>query len=160
MRRQLLILTLVAGLAGGGIALAGHVTPVDPAGVPTGFLVAHNRVAEVPVSALARAAAANGAEVTIHHVRLGPNAPIAWHTHPGPVFVLIERGAFIYEHAQGSMCVRTTYEAGSGFVDPGFGKVHQAVAGPEGVDLYAVYILPPGSARHLIPTEPAAACIQ
>ena len=162
MRKQILVIAaLVTGLAavaGGGIAIASHVTEVDPAAVPVGFLAAHNRVAEVPVSAFARAAAADGAEVTVQHIRLAPNQAIPWHTHPGPVFVLIERGAFTYEYAQGSQCLRTTYEAGTGFVDPGFGKTHQATAGPAGAEIYALYVLPPGSANQLIPTAPDPDC--
>ena len=158
MRKQLLIFGLAAAVGGGGVALAAHVTEVDPAAVPTGFLAAHNRVADVPLSPFARAAAADGAELTVQHIRLVPNQPIPWHTHPGPVFVLIERGAFTYEYPQGSRCLRTTYTAGQGFVDPGFGNVHQATAGPEGAEIYAVYVLPPGSQNHLIPTDPAPAC--
>jgi quercetin dioxygenase-like cupin family protein len=159
MRKELVIVLLVTALAFGGIAVAAHVTPVDPGDVPVGFLAAHNRVAEVPVSALARAAATDGIEMSVQHIRLAPNQPIPWHTHPGPVFVLIERGEFVYEHAQGSKCIATTYAAGEGFVDPGFGKVHQATAGPEGAEVYAVYFLPPGSEQTLILTDPARACV-
>lgn len=161
MRKHILViaaLTALMAVAGGGVAIASHVTEVDPATVPPGFLAAHNRVGDVPLSAFARAAAADGAEVTVQHIRLVPNQPIPWHTHPGPVFVLIERGAFTYEHAQGSKCIRTTYGANTGFVDPGFGKVHQATAGPAGAEIYALYVFPPGSANHLIPTDPDPAC--
>ena len=162
MRKQTLAIaafaTGLAAVMGGGIAIASHVTEVDPATVPVGFLAAHNRVADVPVSAFARAAAADGAEVTVQHIRLAPNQAIPWHTHPGPVFVLIERGSFTYEAAQGSKCVRTTYEANTGFVDPGFGKTHQATAGPAGAEIYALYVLPPGSPNQLIPTAPDPAC--
>jgi quercetin dioxygenase-like cupin family protein len=162
MRKHILVIaalvTGIAAVAGGGIAIASHVTEVDPAAVPVGFLAAHNRVADVPVSAFARAAAADGAEVTVQHIRLVPNQPIPWHTHPGPGIALIERGSFTYEAAQGSKCVRTTYEAGEGFVDPGFGNVHQATAGPAGAEIYVIYVLPPGSANQLIPTAPDPAC--
>lgn len=158
MRIQLVIAAFVVAVASAGAAVASHVAEQDPATVPAGFLAAHNRVAEVPVSALARAAAADGAEVTVQHIRLNPGQPIPWHTHPGPVFVLIERGAFTYEYAQGSACVSTTYAEGQGFVDPGFGQVHQATAGPAGAEIYAVYILPPGSDQHLIRTDPSTAC--
>jgi hypothetical protein len=160
-KRALVVTAFATGLAviaGGGVAIASHVTEVDPATVPTGFLAAHNRVEEVPVSAFARAAASSGAEVTVQHIRLAPNQPIPWHTHPGPVFVLIERGAFTYEYAQGSKCIRTTYGASTGFVDPGFGNTHQATAGPAGAEMYALYVLPPGSANHLIPTAADPAC--
>jgi hypothetical protein len=159
MRKQILAVAVITALAAAGIAVASHVTEVDPGTVPTGFLAAHNRVAEVPVSAFARAAAADGAEVTVQHIRLAANQAIPWHTHPGPVYVLVERGAFTYERAQGSKCLRTTYEANTGFVDPGFGHVHQANAGAAGAEIYAVYVLPPGSANHLIPTAPDPACI-
>lgn len=158
MSKRLLIAVTVVTLASGGVAVAGHVTTVDPATVPVGFLATHNRVAEVPISAFARAAAADGAELTVQHIRLVPNQAIPWHTHPGPVFVLIEHGAFTYEHARGSKCESVTYEAGQGFVDPGFGSVHQATAGPAGAEIYAVYVLPPGSHHHLIRTDPAPAC--
>ncbi|MFP5336866.1 MAG: hypothetical protein ACLGIV_16285 [Actinomycetes bacterium] len=157
-RRILVPLVVAAAVASGGVAAASHVGEVDPANVPVGFLTAHTRVTDVPVSALARAAAADGAEMTVQHIRLAANQPIPWHTHPGPVFVLIERGAFTYETTQGSTCVSTTYEAGEGFVDPGFGTVHQATAGPSGAEIYAVYVLPPDSDRNLIPSDPAAAC--
>lgn len=157
-RKRFLIAVATAAVASGGVVAAGHVATVDPATVPVGFLATHNRVAEVPISAFARAAAADGAELTVQHIRLVPNQPIPWHTHPGPVFVLIERGAFTYEYARGSKCVSETYEAGQGFVDPGFGSVHQATAGPAGAEIYAVYVLPPGSHHHLIRTDPAPAC--
>lgn len=157
LQRLLVTGTIVLAVSG-GVAVAGHVTTLDPATVPAGFLTAHNRVGDVPISALARAAGSDGAELTVQHIRLVPNQPIPWHTHPGPVFVLIERGSFTYQFAQGSNCVSTTYEAGQGFVDPGFGKVHQATAGPNGAEIYAVYVLPPGSHNHLIRTDPAPAC--
>ncbi len=162
MRRKLVIITFGAALAltAVAVAVAGHVTRIDPASVPVGFLAAHNRVADAPVAPFARAMAADGAEVTVQHIRLAPNQPIAWHTHPGPVFVLIERGAFTYEYAQGSKCIATTYTESQGFVDRGFGFVHQATAGPAGAEIYAVYVLPPGSQSHLIPItgDPPAAC--
>lgn len=60
--------------------------------MPTGFFVAHNYVADVPVSGIARAVAPNGADVFVQHLSLGPNLVFAWHTHPGPVVVLSGAG--------------------------------------------------------------------
>jgi len=84
MRKLILVAATMAAVMGGGMALASHLTEVDPATVPPGFLTAHNRVGDVPVSAFARAAAADGAEVTVQHIRLIANQAIPWHTHPGP----------------------------------------------------------------------------
>jgi hypothetical protein len=157
---------LVVGAAlilGTGVAVASHVTEVDPATVPTGFLAAHNRVAEFPVGPFARAAAANGAEVYVQHARLNPfGTPgdrTGWHTHPGPVIVTVVKGSLTYEDAHAGECRRRTYEAGSGFVDPGYGHVHRAVAGASTLDFYAVYVLPPGTPNHLIPADAPEECV-
>lgn len=148
----------ITALGAAGAAIAGHVTQVDPATVPTGFLAAHNRIGDVPVSALARAVNPDGADVFVQHVRLGANAPTGWHTHPGPALVTVVKGSLTYEDAEAKTCNRITYAAGEGFVDRGFGHVHRAVAGADGVDFYVVYLLPPGTATHVIPVSAPAEC--
>jgi quercetin dioxygenase-like cupin family protein len=151
-------LAAIAVLALAGGALATHVAQVDPATVPTGFLAAHNAVRDVPVSALARAVTPNGADAFIQHVRLDPNVPTGWHTHPGPAIVAVVEGSVTYEEAEANRCVDATYLAGEGFVDRGFGHVHRAIAGADGVDFYVVYLLPPGSATHVIPANAPPEC--
>jgi quercetin dioxygenase-like cupin family protein len=147
-------LAAVAMLTGGAVALGAHVTEVDPATVPTGFLAAHNSIADVPVGPFKRAVKRNGADFFVQHVRLGANAPTGWHTHPGPAFVQVVKGALMYEDA----CKRASYGPGQGFVDRGFGHVHRAIAGPDGVDFYVVYVLPPDSATHVIPADQPSGC--
>jgi quercetin dioxygenase-like cupin family protein len=151
-------LAAIAVLAFAGGALANHVTQVDPATVPTGFLAAHNSIRDVPVSALARAVTPDGTEAFIQHVRLGPNGQTGWHTHPGPAIVTVARGSIAYEDAEANRCIDTTYAAGEGFIDRGFGHVHRAIAGADGVDFYVVYLLPPGSATHVIPSSAPPVC--
>jgi len=158
MKRLIFILPAAVALAVVGVAVASHVTPVDPATVPTGFLVAHNSIGDVPVSALVRAVTPDGADVFIQHVRLGANGATGWHTHPGPAIVTVVQGAVTYEDAAANSCHDATYTAGQGFVDRGFGHVHRAIAGADGVDFYVVYILPPGSPTHVILTSPPEAC--
>jgi len=157
--KPLLPLVLTALIVGGGsVALASHVTQVDPATVPTGFLAPHARIDAVGVNNLARAVKPNGAELSIQHVRLSPNQATAWHTHPGPVLVAIASGSLTYEDAHATECRRTTYTAGEGFTDPGFGHVHRAIAGPSGADFYPVYVLPKRSATHLIDATAPPEC--
>lgn len=151
-------LVVVAALAGSGPAMANHVSQVDPATVPTGFLAAHNSVSHVPVSVIARAVQRGRADVFIQHVRLDANAPTSWHTHPGPAIVTVIDGALTHEDASNDRCRHATYRTGQGFVDQGFGHVHRAVAGPAGADFYVTYILPPGSPTQLIPASPPHAC--
>jgi quercetin dioxygenase-like cupin family protein len=156
--RWILALAAVAALAAVSGAVASHVTQVDPATVPTGFLAAHNSIRDVPVSALARAATPDGTDAFIQHVRLGPNLTTGWHTHPGPAIVSVVKGSVTYEDAEANRCIDTTYAAGEGFIDRGFGHVHRAIAGANGVDFYVVYLLPPGSVTHVIPTSAPPEC--
>jgi len=71
-----------------------------PATVPTGFLAAHNSIADVPISALARAVNADGADVFVQHVRLPANMSAGWHKHPGPALVEVVNGSLTYEDAK------------------------------------------------------------
>ena len=159
MRSKWLVpIALVVAIGSASVALASHVTQVDPATVPTGFLAAHNSIDQVPVSSLARAVAAGGADVFVQHVRLGPSVATGWHTHPGPALVEVVNGSLTYEDEEANSCRRLEYAAGRGFVDRGFGHVHRAVAGPDGVDFYVVYILPPGSETHVIPADAPEQC--
>jgi hypothetical protein len=160
MRSRLVPLLFLTSIIGSGVAVASHVTQVDPAAVPTGFLAAHNSIGAVPVSALARAVTPDGADVFVQHVRLGATVPTGWHTHPGPAIVAVvgEKSALTYEYADANQCKRITYVGGEGFVDRGFGHVHRAIAGPDGADFYVTYVLPPGSETHVIPATAPEAC--
>jgi hypothetical protein len=157
--RSRLVLAVTAGvLAAGGAAIASHVTEVDPATVPTGFLAAHNSIADVPVSALARAVSPNGTDLFVQHVRLGGNTATGWHTHPGPALVSVVKGTVTYEDAKANRCRQAEYGPGEGFVDRGFGHVHRAIAGAGGVDFYVTYLLPRGSETHVIAADAPAEC--
>jgi hypothetical protein len=153
-------LAAITAVMSTGVAVASHVTQVDPATVPTGFLAAHSSIDEVPLASLARAVTPDGADVFVQHVRLGANVATGWHTHPGPAIVSVvgENSALTYEDAEANSCKRVTYVGGQGFVDRGFGHVHRAVAGPGGADFYVTYLLPPGSENHVIGAPAPSEC--
>jgi quercetin dioxygenase-like cupin family protein len=153
-RRWLLLLAFGVVPIGGTVALATHVPQVDPATVPTGFLATHNSVDQLRVSPFARAIKRDRADVIVQHVRLGPNVATGWHTHPGPAIVTVVGGALTYEDA----CDSAVYGPGQGFLDRGFGHVHRAIAGQNGADFYVTYVLPTGSATHVISANEPASC--
>ena len=134
MRLRVIAVAAIGGavVLGVGVAFAAHAPEIDPATVPTGFFVAHNYVADIPVSPIARAVKPNGADVFVQHLSLGANQVFAWHTHPGPVVVTVRSGSLVYQDAGPNACRDRTYTAGQGFVDPGFGHVHRVIAGPAG----------------------------
>jgi hypothetical protein len=156
--RLMLAVAALAVVVGGGVAIASHAPEIDPATVPTGFFVAHNDVADFPVSPIARAVQPNGADVFVQHLSLGANQVFAWHTHPGPVVVTVRSGSLNYQDAGPNACRDRIYTAVQGFVDPGFGHVHRVIAGPSGAEIYSTFFLPPGSENHLVIAPPVEEC--
>jgi quercetin dioxygenase-like cupin family protein len=97
------------------------------------------------------------AEVYTYRITLPPGAIIPWHTHPGPVFGVINAGELtIYQDLVG--CA-TTYGAGAAvFVPLGMThEEHNEGAGP--LELVATYVVPEGSPIR-VPAQPpgGAAC--
>jgi len=50
----------------------------------------------------------------ILHFHIAPDGHTGWHSHPGPVFVMIKSGTMTLEQSDGSIAV---YPAGTGFVE-------------------------------------------
>jgi hypothetical protein len=147
VRRHLILLFLAAGVAAGVAGAA--ITQVDPSTVPTGFLVANNDVKtplKVKVAGGPEHVLPDGADIYVQHAAIPPGGSTGWHTHAGPVFVMMVNGALTLYDGDDPTCTGTSYSAGSGFVDRGFGHVH--IARNEGsvpAEFYAFYELPAGS---------------
>jgi quercetin dioxygenase-like cupin family protein len=84
-----------------------------------------------------------------------PGGDTGWHTHPGPVVVVVKTGALTEYHSDGTM---TVHPAGSVFFEMK-DEVHRAVNQTGGVaEVYATFISPAG-AQPLIPApDPGVAC--
>ncbi|GAC1410248.1 MAG: cupin domain-containing protein [Gemmatimonadaceae bacterium] len=96
------------------------------------------------------------ADVEVVQLTIAPSGITGWHSHPGPVFVVVTAGALtVYEAGQAGQagqadeadenpCTPTVYPAGTGFVETG-GRVH--VARNDGnvpAKLFATSIAPVG----------------
>src|SRR5215471_11010854 len=86
-----------------------------------------------------------------------PGGDTGWHTHPGPVVVVVKSGALTEYHSNG--CV-TVHPAGSVFFEKA-DEVHRAVNQTGGeAQVYATFISPTGS-QPLIPAhDPGGVCRQ
>jgi quercetin dioxygenase-like cupin family protein len=84
-----------------------------------------------------------------------PGAETGWHTHPGPVVVIVKSGALTEIHSNG--CV-TVHPTGSAFFETK-GEVHNAINQTGGVsEVYATFLSPAG-AQPLIPaSDPGGVC--
>lgn len=84
---------------------------------------------------------------------LQPGAQFPWHSHRGPVVVVVDSGQLTYVDAD--TCLTQTYSAGQAFVDPGQGHVHTAFNPTNGPTvLVATFFAAPAEGPLLIPAEP------
>jgi len=80
------------------------------------------------------------ADAAVQKILLEPSEGPNWHTHAGPVMVIVKSGSFAFVDDD---CSETTYTAGQVFVDEGFGHVHRAYnPGPGTTEVWAVYVIP------------------
>jgi quercetin dioxygenase-like cupin family protein len=94
------------------------------------------------------------ADAAVQKILLEQGEGPSWHTHAGPVTVIVKSGSFTLVDDD---CSETTYTAGQVFVDEGFGHVHRAYnPGPGTTEVWAVYVIPAGAG--LIIPAPAAEC--
>jgi len=103
--------------------------------------------------------APSAGEVIVQEVTIAPNGTTGWHSHPGPVVVIVKAGALTYVREDHGACLETVYAAGTAFVDPGQGHVHTAFnRGTENLVLIATYFdVPAGtSPRTDVPVAPPA----
>ena len=99
-------------------------------------------------------------EVVVQEITIAPGGTTGWHSHPGPVVVVVKAGTLTYVREARGECIDTPYAAGSAFVDPGQGHAHTAFnLGSDNLVLVATYFDVPagaGAQRIDVPVVPAA----
>jgi quercetin dioxygenase-like cupin family protein len=79
----------------------------------------------------------------IVHFHFAPGGHTGWHSHPGPVFVMVTAGTLTLEHSDGSVAV---YPAGTGFVeDPHRVHIARNESATEEMELDAFILIPLGA---------------
>ncbi|MFN2511834.1 MAG: cupin domain-containing protein [Pyrinomonadaceae bacterium] len=69
-----------------------------------------------------------------------PGGHTGWHSHPGPVVVLVNSGEMSFYDGDDPTCTGRTYSRNQAFVDSGQGHVHIARnEGSEPLELYVTY---------------------
>ena len=93
-------------------------------------------------------------DARVVEIRILPGGHAGWHTHPGPVFVMVTAGTLTLYHAD-DPTTGVDYYAGSGFVDQGGGHVHDARnEGDIDVELVAFFLTPIGTPIRIDADEP------
>ncbi|TAK01927.1 MAG: cupin domain-containing protein [Chloroflexota bacterium] len=104
--------------------------------------------------------APDAGEVIVQEITIAPGGTTGWHSHPGPVVVVVKAGALTYVREDHGGCFETVYPTGTAFVDPGQGHVHTAFnGGTENLVLYATYFdVATGSSPRIDEPVAAPAC--
>jgi quercetin dioxygenase-like cupin family protein len=62
-------------------------------------------------------------DTVVQQVTIAPGGSTGWHSHPGPVVVLIASGTMSFYDSEDPSCTAKTYETGKAFIDSGQGHV-------------------------------------
>lgn len=98
----------------------------------------------------------NARETVVQQIVIAPGGTTGWHSHPGPVVVLIKSGTMSFYSSEDPTCTARIYSAGQSFVDSGQGHVHIARnEGTTNLELWATYFdVPPGGAFRIDAANP------
>ena len=84
-------------------------------------------------------------DVAVQRIVFPPESHSGWHTHPGPVFILVKTGTVTFYEADDPTCTPIVRTAGQGYLDLG---EHAHIARNEGVvdaENIVTYLAPPGA---------------
>ena len=82
----------------------------------------------------------NARDTVMQQVIIAPGGYTGWHTHPGPVLVLVKAGALTLYSSEDPTCMGRTYTAGQAFIDRGQGHVHIGRnEGSENLEIWSAY---------------------
>ena len=98
----------------------------------------------------------NAQETVMQQIIIAPGGHTGWHSHPGPVVVVIKSGQMSFYDGDDPTCTVRTYSVGQAFVDSGQGHVHIARnEGAANLELWATYFdVPPGGAFRIDAASP------
>lgn len=91
----------------------------------------------------------NARQTVMQQITIAPGGNTGWHSHPGPVVVLVKSGQLSFYDGDDPTCSVRTYSAGQAFIDSGQGHVHIArnESQSENLEIWATYFdVPPGGA--------------
>lgn len=161
------LLATLAATSGFVLAFAGTTLGTPPAAIVSAPILARgdfvdNVDVKIKLERDGRTVVSNapqGGEVVVQEITIGPGGTTGWHSHPGPVVVVVKAGTLTYIREKDGVCIDTPYSAGTAFVDSGQGHAHTAFnLGAENLVLIATYFDVPtgGSPRIDVPVVPPA----
>jgi quercetin dioxygenase-like cupin family protein len=101
--------------------------------------------------------APNARQTVMQSIVIEPGGHTGWHSHPGPVVVLVKSGELTLYSAEDAACSGVTYSAGQAFIDRGQGHIHlgRNPSASVNTELWVTYFdVPPGGAFRIDAADP------
>jgi len=93
-------------------------------------------------------------DVAVANIGIAAGGSSGWHSHPGPVLVVVKSGTITRYGADNPGCAAEVYGPGTTFTEEG-GQVHNATnQGAEAVVAVATFLAPPGAALRIDEAKP------
>lgn len=94
-------------------------------------------------------------DIVSANATLAPDGTTGWHSHPGPVFVIVKKGPLTVYNAP--KYEPQVYQTGEGFVEKDPDQVHAVRNESTGEEEFvATFIIPVGAARRIDEPQPSA----
>lgn len=93
-------------------------------------------------------------DIVVANIEIGPGGSSGWHSHPGPVLIVVKSGTVTFYEANDPTCSPTVHPAGTSFIELG-GDV--AIARNEGelhASSVATFFVPAGSPTRIDAPNP------
>lgn len=107
----------------------------------------------------AQVKATSNTDIAVANIVVVPDGTSGWHSHPGPVLVVVKTGAVtFYRAGSHGTCSHVTYHAGAAFIEPG-GEVGLAKnTGSIEATVTATYFVPADAALRIDQPAPGGNC--
>jgi quercetin dioxygenase-like cupin family protein len=93
-------------------------------------------------------------DVAVSNIGIAAGGSSGWHSHPGPVLVVVKSGTITHYRSDDPGCAAHIYGPGTSFTEQG-GLVHNATnQGAEAVVAVATFLAPPGAALRIDEAKP------
>jgi len=108
--------------------------------------------------------AQDNTDFVVANISVVPGGTSGWHSHPGPVLVVVKTGTITFyrarAHGDGNdgICSRTVYPTGSAFIEMGGQVANARNEGAVDATVYATYFVPAGAPTRIDQPAPGGNC--
>ena len=93
-------------------------------------------------------------DVAVANIGIAPGGSSGWHSHPGPVLVVVKSGTITFYRADNPGCAADVYGPNTSFTEQGGLVANATNQGPQAVVAVATFLAPAGAALRIDAAKP------